>query len=117
VIKLINDNALFGVAVSVNEPEFDSYGISHIGSAYSYCCWQVLAAIQSWIADNDFSGDVAYFFEAGNKYESEANTLMRRISPSGSPSLSPVPVPTKSSPKRTKTWVWHCRSWVARPLA
>jgi hypothetical protein len=79
MIKLINDNALFGVVVSVNESEFDSWGINEIGSAYTYCCWQALAAIKSWISENNFSGEVSYFFEQGHEHQSQSNSMMDRI--------------------------------------
>lgn len=80
-IKLINDHALLGVAVAINERDYNTWfdGPSHTGSAYTFCCWQVLSGIRSWIMKNDFHGDVGYFFESGHDSDGEADALMKRI--------------------------------------
>lgn len=81
MIQLINEHALLGAAVAVNERDYNTWfeGNNPAGSAYSFCCWQVLAGIRSWIMANKFRGKVAYFFEAGHTSQSEANALMHRI--------------------------------------
>jgi hypothetical protein len=49
-----------------------------IGSAYSLCATNMLAAVQSCIAKR--SGvDAAYFFEAGHQSQREANWIMEQI--------------------------------------
>jgi hypothetical protein len=81
MIRLINEHALLGAAVAVNEQDYNTWfeGRNSAGSAYTFCCWQVLAGIRSWIMRNRFQGEVAYFFEAGHRSQSEANALMHRI--------------------------------------
>jgi Protein of unknown function (DUF3800) len=82
MIQLINKHALLGVSMAINEDDYYAWfrGKSPSGkTAYSFCCWQILAGIQSWIARNNFQGEVAYFFEAGHASMSEANALMHRI--------------------------------------
>ncbi len=80
MISIIRDNMLYGAAVSVDEQEYNSWVAKRlIGSAYSYCCWQILAGISNWLRDNNVSADVAYFFEAGHASEGEADAIMRKI--------------------------------------
>jgi Protein of unknown function (DUF3800) len=81
MIGLINEHALFGVAMAINERDYvamfgeDSPG----GSPYSFCCWQILAGIRAWIDRTNFQGEIAYFFESGHDSEGEADALMKRI--------------------------------------
>jgi hypothetical protein len=83
MIALIGEHAMLGVAVTVNEAEYETWfsgrGRILAGDAYTYCCWQVLAGIRHWIGKNNFQGDIAYFFEAGHASQTQANALMNRI--------------------------------------
>lgn len=81
MIGLINEHALLGVGVAVNENDYNTWfeGNNPAGSAYTFCCWQILAGIRSWIDRNQFQGEIAYFFEAGHASKPEANSLMHRI--------------------------------------
>ena len=83
MIGHINEHALLGVAVAVNEHDYEVlFGDNSLaGTPYAFCCWQVLAGIQSWILRNQFRGQgkVAYFFEAGHPDQNQANALMKRI--------------------------------------
>ncbi|HKH80902.1 MAG TPA: DUF3800 domain-containing protein [Methylovirgula sp.] len=81
VITLINQYALLGLGVIVNEADYNTWfeGQNSAGTAYSFCCWQILAGIRTWIIRNQFQGEIAYFFEAGHASKPEANALMHRI--------------------------------------
>jgi hypothetical protein len=80
MIQLIRQHMLFGTAITVDEVEYNGwYARERIGSAYTYCCWQTLAGIRSWLERNNFQGEVAYFFEAGHKNHAEANAIMNMI--------------------------------------
>lgn len=81
VIKLINRYALLGLAIVINEAEYDHLFTRRdiTGDAYSFCCWQILAGIQSWIERNQFDGEISCFFESGHKSQRLANLLMHRI--------------------------------------
>ena len=81
MIGLINEHALLGLAVVINEQDYNYLFTRQdiTGDAYSFCCWQILAGIQAWITRNNFEGEIAYFFEAGHKSQSQANSIMNRI--------------------------------------
>lgn len=82
MIGLINEHALLGVSVAINERDYNTWFDGHLspaGDAYSFCCWQVLAGIQNWIYKNNFDGEIAYFYEAGHTSQPQANALMNRI--------------------------------------
>jgi len=81
VIALVNEYALLGVAVVVNEKDYATWfpEPNNVRSAYTFCCWQILAGINVWIKRNNFQGEIHYFYEAGHASQSEANALMARI--------------------------------------
>jgi hypothetical protein len=81
MIGLINQHALLGVAIAVNEGDYNTWfeGVNPAGDAYTFCCWQILAGIRTWIRRNQFQGEIAYFFESGHVSQSRANDLMNRI--------------------------------------
>jgi hypothetical protein len=81
MIELINNHALMGLSIVANETDYGTWFPSPnpIGSAYTFCCWQILAGIGVWIKRNNFEGDIAYFFESGHASQGEANSLMTRI--------------------------------------
>lgn len=67
--------------MAVNENDYNTWfeGQNPAGDAYTFCCWQILAGIRTWIIRNQFQGEIAYFFEAGHASQSRANALMTRI--------------------------------------
>jgi hypothetical protein len=81
MIALVNEHALIGLAVAVNENDYAHFfGPNNpAGGPYSFCCWQILAGIQSWISKNNFEGEISFFYEAGHASQSEANRIMGRI--------------------------------------
>jgi hypothetical protein len=81
MIGLINQHALLGLAMVVNEHDYKvMFGESSpAGTPYSFCCWQILAGIRAWINRTNFQGEIAYFYEAGHDSMGEANALMNRI--------------------------------------
>jgi len=81
MIRLINEHALLGLAVAVNEHDYNVWfpQPNPAGSPYSFCCWQILAGIRNWMTKNSFNGTVSYFYEAGHASKTEANALMSRI--------------------------------------
>jgi hypothetical protein len=56
MIGLINEHALLGVAIAVNEHDYKILfeGKNPAGSAYSFCCFQILTGIKAWIMRNRF---------------------------------------------------------------
>jgi len=77
IIGLIRENILFGVAIAVDEREYDKLFRpgNPFGTAYSYCCWTCLTAIHNWIGLHTLDAKIAYFFEAGHKHQNEANAM------------------------------------------
>jgi hypothetical protein len=80
MIGLINENALLGVAIAINESDTWFEQPNQAGSAYTFCCWQILAGIRAWIDRTKFEGEIAYFFEARHASQSEANAVHRIFS-------------------------------------
>jgi Protein of unknown function (DUF3800) len=81
MIGLIKDYAAFGMAVTVDPKQFDAImpKIPEVGSAYSFCAHSCLVAVRWWADQNNYFGDIAYFFESGHRSASEANEIMNRI--------------------------------------
>lgn len=79
-IKIIRDHMLVGVATTVDASDYDTWAArEQLGTAYSYCCWQTISALNVWMNDRSIEGDMAYFFEAGHKHAGEANDIMTAI--------------------------------------
>jgi hypothetical protein len=78
MIGIIKRRTIAGFAISVNVEQFREMMPEHhlIGSAYSFCATLVIAAIRRWIMTVNYSGDMAYFFEAGHPSKSEADRIM-----------------------------------------
>ncbi len=81
-VEIINVTLLAGAAVSCNIAEFKAMaprGLPFHKNPYPFLCSMVIASIAGWLAKSGLQGDVAYFFEAGNPYEAQANQLMARV--------------------------------------
>jgi hypothetical protein len=81
--NLIHRYARVGVGVSVTQSEFDALApdgwIGRYGGAYTAALQWCLAGIREWADANDVDGVFAYFFEAGNEFQKEANDRMNLI--------------------------------------
>ena len=67
-IALIQKYASRGIAIAVDVnafPMIPLFGKPH--TPYTFACVQVIYGIQRWADEAQFTGDVAYFFEAGVK--------------------------------------------------
>lgn len=79
-IKIIRDHMLVGTVTTVDERDYNTWmAREQLGTAYSYCCWQTISALNFWMNDRGIEGDIAYFFEAGHAGAGEANDIMREI--------------------------------------
>jgi len=82
-IALIHKHALFGSAITVNEPEYNTWAARReLGSAYKYCCWLSIKSMKVWLDQNNIGGDISYFFEAGCEHSAETSELLDVISSS-----------------------------------
>jgi hypothetical protein len=83
VIALIKAHTALGIAVTVDTRAFNRVmperKFKEIGSPYSLCAKMCLTAVKSWAIQNNFSGKIAYVFEAGHKNQTEANGIMNRM--------------------------------------
>jgi len=79
MIELIKKYMTYGFSVTIDETQYDTWRKDQyplFGSAYTWCCWMSLIAVGSWAAKFGFDGKIAYFFEAGHKFQAEANKVM-----------------------------------------
>jgi hypothetical protein len=81
MIKLIHDNVLQGLAVTVDADELREVMPYHpsIGTPYSFCCHVLIAGLAIIIELNPVIERCAYFFEAGHQSMGEANRIMAEL--------------------------------------
>jgi len=84
-IFLIKEHMTLGYAVSLD------MNVAHMiekipgpnpkwfNNPYTFTCYLCLVAVKKWIGDNNYQGEVAYFFESGHASQGDANKLMNRI--------------------------------------
>ncbi len=80
-VKLVRRRTVYGGAVALNMNELSTMPpIEQRGfrTAYSICCYLVALGVAQWARKQSISS-IAYFFEAGNRHEAEANEFMRAI--------------------------------------
>jgi hypothetical protein len=81
VIRHIKEHARIGFCTSISdrlaletlEPA-DPYG-----SAYALLSFHSLLAVRDWLRTTNFKGSIAYVFEAGDRFQRQANTVMDAI--------------------------------------
>ena len=80
-IALIRESAAYGLAVTVDEAEFDSLAVANerIATAYEFCVWICLLATRIWVEKHRPLAQIAYFFESGHADQPRANMVMKRI--------------------------------------
>lgn len=59
-------------------PTVPSWGMKLI-SPYSMCCYFGLMHARRWAESSGFEGEIAYFFEAGDSHQTEANRMMGEL--------------------------------------
>jgi hypothetical protein len=80
MIALIRDHMLFGAAMTVNEKDYNTWAArKELGTAYTYCCWQTITMVNTWMDDQGLDGQLGYFFEAGHTSAGETNSIMGTI--------------------------------------
>ena len=79
-INLIKSHATLGISNSIEIEPFSKLppGIV-LESVYSYASLQCFFAVRKWIEDNNYNGDIAYFYEAGHKHQSDSQAFMNRV--------------------------------------
>lgn len=81
MIELIKKRTIMGICVTVDLDEYKEFAKSApvIPSPYTFLINVVIGGVIKWIEDNKFTGDIAYFFEAGHKSQSEAQRIMDAV--------------------------------------
>jgi uncharacterized protein DUF3800 len=81
MIEIIKRHMSQGNIVWTRERLYDKCtdALATFGGAYTWCCYMCLVAVHTWAEDTNFDGEIAYFFEAGHKYQKQANALMHQI--------------------------------------
>jgi hypothetical protein len=75
-VKIIKYRMTFGVVVSCDARQVDQHSPKFIvgfGHAYPVCCHLVMGVTGEWAREHRPGEKVTFIFEAGHKYESEAN--------------------------------------------
>lgn len=82
MIGIIKRRTMRGIGISLNVNQFTALmPPDHplIKTPYTLCARGLLDGVQEWIEANNYTGDVAYFFEAGHASQPEANRLMQVV--------------------------------------
>lgn len=83
-VELINASYLVGIVAAFNRAEFERMapeGFAAVnGSIYSSACQVCMRQTAFWLKAHSHYQNVAYVFEAGHKFQHEANAIMRPIS-------------------------------------
>lgn len=77
-IGLLRGSMAYGISVSVRQAEFDLLVPKSevVGGSYSLLAHMCLVSVKAWCEEQNFLGQVAYFFEAGHRSQAEANAIM-----------------------------------------
>lgn len=78
-VSIIRKRMMCGVAVSCWVQDVENHSpqwIKGFKSPYSICCHLAMSAMAMWTVKNDSRSGIAYAFEAGDRYASEANYMM-----------------------------------------
>ena len=76
--KTINKSMTYGLAIAVNESDYNRIMPRHplIGSAYSFIAKHAFNAVRVWADRVNYYGPVSYFFESGHAHQAEADRIM-----------------------------------------
>lgn len=81
-IGSITRHAKVGVCTAISEAlvlRLEKDPVDPLASAYSLLCYLSLLGVKQWADEADFSGRIAYFFEAGHRFQAQANALMQDV--------------------------------------
>ena len=82
VISHIAAHAKVGICTSISDQLVLDTPIDPIdphGSAYTFLCYHSLLALREWVRRTSFDGNIAYFFEAGDRFQPQANNMMETV--------------------------------------
>lgn len=67
-----------GLAMTINEDDYAEHMRPRDGmrSAYAAALLMIMTQVRKWAERTHFTGEIAYFFEAGHKHKNDANVFM-----------------------------------------
>ena len=79
-IAIINRRMKYGVSNSADINAFTAMiDDERVGEVYTFCARNMFHAVEEWADENDFQGQIAYFFEAGHKHQRQASFIMDQV--------------------------------------
>lgn len=81
MIELIKKRIVHGIGVTVNEKEYDNIVPKdrRLGDAYAFCTHLAATSLRAWIQQQPTIDKVSFFFEAGHKSQTKANTIFNEL--------------------------------------
>jgi len=83
LIHLTKKYSEFGFVVSLDKASYADLipeELKHdLGGEYSFCVRSCFTHVTRWAERTRFRGSVSYFFEAGHKYQNEANRIVQEM--------------------------------------
>jgi hypothetical protein len=81
LIGIIKRRMELGIAVSISDTDFGRVAAPkwERGGPYLLAALQVLSGVVAWADKYSYSGEIAYFFEAGHKHQSQTNKAIKMV--------------------------------------
>lgn len=82
MIDHIKAHAKAGICTSVSDQLLREIPVDPVdphGSAYTLLCYHSLLAVREWVRRTGFDGSIAYFFEAGDRFQRQAANMMGTV--------------------------------------
>jgi hypothetical protein len=78
-VDLINRRITLSISISCNAEDVRrlNLGLRNFTHAYSLCCYAAMNLLAQWIERRGLDDRVAYVFEAGHRFQAEADRLLR----------------------------------------
>lgn len=78
LIERLKRQTMFGFGVTLHQAEYERLlqGRAGLPSAYAFACFGALNLLRRWIERKHYSGQIAYFFEAGHPREADARLFL-----------------------------------------
>lgn len=88
LIQHIKRRTKVGIAVLIDPNVYSEFRAAdpRLPSAYSFCMMAFVSAVTKWSEKAGLGGKFSFFFEAGHRYQAEANAFMADIPKSKGPS-------------------------------
>lgn len=81
LIEHIKRRSVFGFSVSLQPERYAEIlaGETEAPSPYTFALMGCLSVVRRWVERTDYTGKIAYFFEAGHRHQKEANGYLNDV--------------------------------------